>query len=109
MILVIEVEKIGFEQLVVSLLDKMGYGGQIKDAGQVTQKSNDGGIDGIVKEDVLGLGRIQFQAKRYARDNSIGREDVQKIVGALAFLNQTKACLLRRHAIPRALRNTLIV
>ncbi|RNC76880.1 restriction endonuclease, partial [Piscirickettsiaceae bacterium NZ-RLO2] len=54
-----------FEHLVVKLLKKMGYGGQIQDAGMVTQSSNDGGIDGIIKEDILGLGRIHVQAKRY--------------------------------------------
>lgn len=83
-----------FEKLVVSLLDRMGYGGQIKDAGQVTQKSNDGGIDGIVKEDVLGLGRIHIQAKRYARDNAIGREDIQKFVGALAVAQSNKGVFI---------------
>lgn len=83
-----------FEKLVVSLLDKMGYGGQVKDAGQVTQKSNDGGIDGIVKEDVLGLGRIHIQAKRYARDSSIGREDIQKFVGALAVAQSNKGVFI---------------
>jgi restriction system protein len=83
-----------FEQLVVSLLDKMGYGGQIKDAGQVTKKSNDGGIDGIVKEDVLGLGRIHIQAKRYARESTIGREDIQKFVGALAVAQSNKGVFI---------------
>lgn len=54
-----------FEKLVVFLLEKMGYGGQVKNAGQVTKTTNDGGIDGIIKEDILGLGRIHIQAKRY--------------------------------------------
>jgi len=83
-----------FEKLVVKLLDKMGYGGIVKDAGQVTQQSNDGGIDGIIKEDVLGLGRIHIQAKRYKRDNSIGREDVQKFVGALAVAQSNKGVFI---------------
>jgi restriction system protein len=61
-----------FERLVVKLLDKVGYGGQVKDAAQVTQATGDGGIDGIVKEDVLGLGRINIQAKRYAQENTAG-------------------------------------
>jgi restriction system protein len=73
-----------FENLVVLLLQKMGYGGEIKSAGEVTQYSNDKGIDGIIKEDILGLGRIHLQAKRYARNNTVGREEVQKFVGALA-------------------------
>lgn len=60
----------------------MGYDGEIKDSGFVTKASNDEGIDGIIKEDVLGFGRIQ--AKRYKLDICIGREDIQKFVGALA-------------------------
>ncbi|MDH5389130.1 MAG: restriction endonuclease [Gammaproteobacteria bacterium] len=83
-----------FEKLVVKLLDKMGYGGLVKDAGQVTQQSNDGGIDGIIKEDLLGLGRIHIQAKRYKRENSIGREDVQKFVGALAVAQSNKGVFI---------------
>ncbi len=61
----------------------MGYGGEIKDTGLVTQASNDGGIDGIIKEDVLGLGHIYIQAKRYALKNGINRDEVQKFAGAL--------------------------
>lgn len=73
-----------FEKLVVALLQKMGYGGEIKDSGIVTKVSNDEGIDGIIKEDILGFGRIHIQAKRYKKDICIGREDIQKFVGALA-------------------------
>lgn len=72
-----------FEKLVVRLLQRMGYGGEIKDSGLVTSATNDGGIDGIIKEDVLGLGRIHIQAKRYALKNGIGRDEVQKFAGAL--------------------------
>ena len=72
----------------------MGYGGVIKGAGQVTQQSNDGCIDGIIKEDLLGLGRINIQAKRYKRDNSIGREDIQKFVGALAVAQSNKGVFI---------------
>ncbi|MFK5949647.1 MAG: restriction endonuclease [Methylococcales bacterium] len=83
-----------FEHLVVNLLEKMGYGGQVKDAGSVTQASNDGGIDGIIKEDILGLGRIHIQAKRYSRSNTIGREEVQKFVGALAVAQSNKGIFI---------------
>lgn len=83
-----------FEQLVVALLQKMGYGGEIKDAGLVTQATNDQGIDGIIKEDVLGLGRIHIQAKKYGRDNGIGREDIQKFVGALAVAQSNKGVFI---------------
>lgn len=70
-----------FENLVVKLLVKMGYGGSIKDAGQSMGRSVDEGIDGIIKEDKLGLDVIYIQAKRW--QGSVGRPDVQKFVGAL--------------------------
>lgn len=83
---------IEFENLVVKLLQAMGYGGEIE--GIVTPYSNDGGIDGIIKEDVLGLGRIHIQAKRYARDNKISREEIQKFVGALAGVQSSKGVFI---------------
>ncbi|MGY8870738.1 MAG: restriction endonuclease [Pseudomonadales bacterium] len=83
-----------FESLVVKLLEKMGYGGQVKNSGSVTQATNDGGIDGIIKEDVLGLGKIHIQAKRYARNNTVGREEVQKFIGALAVAQSNKGVFI---------------
>jgi len=83
-----------FEKLVVDLLQKMGYGGQLKASGEVTQSNNDKGIDGIIKEDVLGLGRIYIQAKRYAKHNTIGREEIQKFVGALAVAQSNKGVFI---------------
>lgn len=83
-----------FEHLVVSLLERMGYGGQVKNAGEVTQASNDGGIDGIIKEDLLGLGRIHIQAKRYNIGNTIGRDEIQKFVGALAVAQSNKGIFI---------------
>lgn len=70
-----------FEELVVDLLLKMGYGGSRKDAGQAIGKSGDGGIDGIIKEDRLGLDIIYVQAKRW--DGPVGSQEIQKFVGAL--------------------------
>lgn len=93
-----------FEKLVVKLLDKMGYGGQVQDAGQVTQASNDGGIDGIIKEDVLGLGKIHIQAKRYARENSVGREEIQKFVGALAVAQSNKGVFITTSSYSKGAR-----
>ncbi len=83
-----------FEKLVVQLLQKMGYGGQIKNSGQVTQYSNDKGIDGIIREDILGFGRINIQAKRYAIENKVPREDIQKFVGALAVAQSDKGVFI---------------
>ena len=71
-----------FERLVVDLLVKMGYGGSIKDAGKAIGKTHDEGIDGIIKEDKLGLDVIYIQAKRW--QNVVGRPEIQKFVGALA-------------------------
>ena len=59
----------------------MGYGGSRKEAGQVVGKSGDGGIDGIIKEDRLGLDVIYIQAKRW--EGNVGRPEIQKFVGAL--------------------------
>lgn len=72
-----------FEKLVVSLLLHMGYGNGITEAGMVTQQSNDGGIDGIIKEDQLGFSNIYIQAKQWATDQTVGKPEIQKFVGAL--------------------------
>ena len=71
-----------FEKLVIELLVKMGYGGSMKDAGKAIGKSGDEGIDGIIKEDKLGLDIIYVQAKRW--EGVVGRPELQKFVGALA-------------------------
>lgn len=70
-----------FEKLVVDLLIKMGYGGSREEAGKAVGRSGDEGIDGIIKEDKLGLDVIYIQAKRWA--NVVGRPEIQKFVGAL--------------------------
>lgn len=83
-----------FEKLVVKLLQKMGYGGEISDSGQVTKYTNDKGIDGIIKEDILGFGRINIQAKRYDPDIKVQRDEVQKFVGALAVAQSDKGVFI---------------
>lgn len=83
-----------FEKIVVMLLQSMGYGGEVKNSGLVTQRSNDGGIDGIIKEDILGFGRIHIQAKRYKLDSGIGRESIQSFVGALAVAQSNKGVFI---------------
>ena len=70
-----------FEKLVVRLLVAMGYGGSVKEAGKATRKTADEGIDGIIKEDRLGLDAIYLQAKRW--EAAVGRPEIQKFVGAL--------------------------
>lgn len=71
-----------FEKLVVDLLLAMGYGCDDK-SGQVIGKSHDGGIDGIISEDKLGLNLIYIQAKRYNEGNSVGRPEIQRFIGAM--------------------------
>lgn len=70
-----------FEKLVLDLLIKMGYGGSEMANGEVTPKGSDEGIDGIIKEDKLGLDKIYIQAKKW--ENCVGRPEIQKFVGAL--------------------------
>lgn len=72
-----------FEHLVVKLLERMGYGGSLSDAGVVVGQSGDEGIDGIIREDKLGFDMIYIQAKRWDPDKGIGRPEIQKFVGAL--------------------------
>ena len=82
-----------FERLVVELLVKMGYGGSRADAGKALGRSGDGGIDGIIKEDRLGLDTIYTQAKRWA-DKPVGRPEVQQFQGALSGHGAVKGIFL---------------
>ena len=70
------------EQAVLDLLVAMGYGGAEKQVRRLGG-SGDGGVDGVIDQDALGLDRVYVQAKRYAADNSVGRETIQAFVGAL--------------------------
>lgn len=81
-----------FEKLVVDLLVNMGYGGTRKDAGKTVGRSGDGGIDGIINEDRLGLDVIYIQAKRW--ENSVGRPDIQKFAGALQGFRAKKGVFI---------------
>lgn len=76
-----------FEQLVVELLLKMGYGYD-KNSGIVTDGSHDNGIDGIISEDKLGLDLIYIQAKRYANTNKVGRKELQAFIGAMGHIQK---------------------
>lgn len=81
-----------FERLVVELLLAMGYGGSRQDAGQAVGKSGDGGIDGIIKEDKLGLDTIYIQAKRW--EGTVSRPGIQKFAGALQGQRARKGIFL---------------
>lgn len=79
-----------FERLVVDLIVAMGYGGTRDSVVQRLGKSGDEGIDGVVNEDPLGLDVVYIQAKRYAHDNTIGRERIQQFAGALVGQGASK-------------------
>lgn len=83
-----------FERLVVQLLVKMGYGGAFDNAAKVVGKTNDEGIDGIIREDKLGFSSIYIQAKRWDPTTTIGRPEIQKFVGALAGQGATKGLFI---------------
>jgi restriction system protein len=79
-----------FEQLIAPLLVAMGYGGSHKNAAEQLGRAGDGGVDGVINEDRLGLDRVYVQAKRYSKDNAVGRPEVQAFVGSLVGLGATK-------------------
>lgn len=83
-----------FERLTLQLLKAMGYGGALKNAHTQTKLSNDGGIDGIIKEDVLGLGHIYLQVKRYSKENNVSRGEIQQFVGAISTAQSNKGIFI---------------
>lgn len=82
-----------FEKLVVDLLIKMGYGGSFEDSAMITQLVGDEGIDGIIKEDKLGLDNIYIQAKKWS-NNKVSRPEIQKFVGAITGQNAKKGVFI---------------
>lgn len=88
-----------FERLVIDLLVAMGYGGSRQDAGRAIGKSGDGGIDGIIKEDKLGLDVIYVQAKRW--EGTVGRPEIQKFAGALQGQRASKGVFITTSAFTR--------
>lgn len=81
-----------FEALVIDVLVKMGYGGTRQDAGKIVGRSGDGGIDGTINEDRLGLDIIYVQAKRW--ENPVGRPEIQKFAGALQGFRARKGIFI---------------
>lgn len=93
-----------FEQLVVDLMQKMGYGGSREGSGWVTKSTGDEGVDGIINEDRLGLDVIYLQAKRY-RENNIGRPKIQEFVGALAGKQANKGVFITTSSFAQPARD----
>ena len=103
-----------FEHLVVQLLLKMGYGGPFEDAGIVTGRTGDGGIDGVIKEDKLGFSQIYLQAKRWAPDTVVSRPEIHKFCGALQDRGGSKGlfittCKFSPNAIETAQRQHIVL
>jgi len=88
-----------FERLVVDLLLKMGYGGSHQDAGKVVGKSGDGGIDGLINEDKLGLDTIYIQAKRY--DNPVPISHIRDFAGTLSGKKTKKGIFITTSSFPQ--------
>jgi restriction system protein len=93
-----------FEQLVVDLLVAMDYGGSHADAAAVIGRSGDGGIDGIIKEDKLGLENIYVQAKRWKEGSTVGRPDIQQFAGALQGQKARKGVFMTTSSFSREAR-----
>lgn len=90
-----------FERVIVELLVAMGYGGSHEDAARRLGKSGDGGIDGVIDEDRLGLDRIYVQAKRYAPGSSVGRPDIQSFLGSLVGQGASKGVFVTTSGFSR--------
>ncbi len=89
-----------FERIVVDVLVRMGYGGNRQDAGQAMGRSGDGGIDGLIKEDRLGLDTIYIQAKKWD-ETVVGRPEVQKFAGALQGMRAKKGVFITTSSFTR--------
>ncbi len=89
-----------FERLVIDLLITMGYGGSRREAGQAMGKSGDGGIDGLIKEDKLGLDVIYLQAKKW--ENAVPVKEIRDFTGALASKKAKKGIFITTSSFPKS-------
>lgn len=96
-----------FERLVVDLLLKMGYGGTWKDAGEAIGRAGDGGIDGVIKQDRLGLDRVYLQAKRWDT-TQVGSPEIQRFAGALQTHRAQKGVFITLSSFSREARNVVL-
>ncbi len=91
-----------FERVIVDLLLAMGYGGSRADAGEQLGGTGDGGVDGVIREDQLGLDRVYLQAKRYQPGKTVGSETVQGFIGALVNKSAQKGVLITTSSFSKA-------
>lgn len=96
-----------FENLVVKLLVAMGYGGSVEDAGRAVGKSGDDGVDGIIKEDKLGLDVVYVQAKKWS-DTVVGRPTVQAFAGSLEGHRARKGVIITTSAFSQDARDYVL-
>lgn len=95
-----------FERMVVKLLSGMGYGGSVAEAARALGRSGDGGVDGVIDQDPLGLDRVYVQAKRYAVDNSVGPGAVRDFFGSLDRFKATKGLFVTTSSFTQSARET---
>ncbi|WOD18945.1 restriction endonuclease [Paraburkholderia kirstenboschensis] len=95
-----------FERLVVQLLLAMGYGGSTSDAGRALGKSGDGGVDGVIDQDALGLDRIYVQAKRYSDGNNVSSGAIRDFFGSLDRFKAAKGLFVTTSAFSPSARET---
>jgi restriction system protein len=93
------------ERIIVDLLLAMGYGGGRLEQGRATPLTRDGGIDGVIDEDALGLDAVYIQAKRYAPGNTVGRPDIQRFVGSMTGEGATKGVFVTTSDFSREARD----
>ena len=99
---ILEASPTFFERLIIDLLLAMGYGGSRSDAGEQLGGTGDGGVDGVISEDQLGLDRVYLQAKRYHPGNTVGSETVRAFVGALVGKGAHKGVLITTSSFSKA-------
>ena len=97
-----EAEPAFLERVVIDLLIAMGYGGGDAAMGKVTGRSGDGGIDGTIREDTLGLDEVYLQAKKYAAGNTVGESDLRNFAGAIDAANTTKGVFVTTASFTKA-------
>ncbi len=95
-----------FERLIVQLLIAMGYGGSTAEAGRALGKSGDGGVDGVIDQDALGLDRIYIQAKRYADGNIVGAGAIRDFFGSLDRFKAAKGLFVTTSAFSSSAKET---
>lgn len=95
-----------FERAVIKLLVAMGYGGSASEAARALGKSGDGGVDGVIDQDALGLDRVYVQAKRYALTNAVGASAIRDFFGSLDRFKATKGLFVTTSSFTQAARET---